>query len=108
LGCGGEDTGRAWKSVEHGAQALARGGFWDDAVWTWRADELRETRAVRLFFFLPRIPGVAEFRLPVLEAFAEIVFSLIERAAEGVICEIDAGRGERAREEGEDVATQRI
>ena len=60
------------------------------------------------FFLLPWLPCVAELCLPVLKAFAEIVFGLVERTAERVVCEIDAGRGERAREERKDVAAQRI
>jgi hypothetical protein len=94
LGGSGEDTrdicGPTRERVKDGAEALTSGALRDDAVGTRRADELRYARAVLLLFLLPRVPCVVEPGLPMREAFAEIVFGLVERPAKRMVREIDA------------------
>ncbi len=70
---------------------MSGGGFGDDAVGAWGADELCDARAVCVLFFEPLIPGVAEFALPEVKGFAEVVFGLVEGASERVVREVDAG-----------------
>ena len=106
LGGGGDDVRCACVGVEDSAKTLAGGDAGDDGVGARGADEGGEVGAVLLLGGVPVFPGSAHSGLPELGGVAEVVFRLVERAAEGVVFEVDGFRGEGFGEEGEDVGAE--
>src|SRR5215472_2714621 len=63
---------------------------------------------MRVMLGHPAIPCLTKMRLPELDALANIVLRLVQRAAEGVIREIDSRPRDRVGEQGKDVLAQRV
>jgi hypothetical protein len=63
---------------------------------------------MRLLLFKPWFPCVSKPGLPEVKAFAKIIFSLIERASQRVVGQIDAWCGERVGKERKDMKAQSV